>query len=50
MLFFNHPKPFIQRPVPVQIAERKAEALPDTRTIIVERKSPVPAPAAALEK
>ncbi|MES2898359.1 MAG: hypothetical protein V4723_01460 [Pseudomonadota bacterium] len=50
MLFFNHPKPFMQRPVAVQIAERRAEVLPDTRTIIVERKTLNPEPAAPREK
>ena len=40
MFYFHHPKPFIQKAVAVQIAQRRAEPLPDNRVIIVERRGP----------
>ncbi len=38
MLFFHHPKPFLQKAVAVQTVQRDSAAPPDTRVIIVERK------------
>lgn len=42
MFTFRHPKPFIQRPVAMQVVARKEQALPDTKLLIVET-APVPA-------
>lgn len=42
MFTFRHPKPFIQRPVAMQVVARKEQALPDTKLLIVET---APAPA-----
>ena len=39
MLWFNHPKPFIQRPVAMQVVASKAQALPDLRLLIVETRA-----------
>lgn len=36
MFTFRHPKPFIQRPVAMQVVARKAQALPDLHTLVVE--------------
>ena len=43
MLFFKHPTPFIQKPVAMQVAERKTAALPDHKVIVVERRARVTA-------
>ena len=37
MFTFKHPKPFIERPVAMQIVARKAQALPDLTVLIVEK-------------
>lgn len=36
MFTFKHPKPFIQRPVAMQVVARKAQVLPDVRLIVVD--------------
>ncbi|MES2321211.1 MAG: hypothetical protein V4633_03000 [Pseudomonadota bacterium] len=42
MFNFVHPKPFLQRAVAMQIAERKAALLPDLNVLVVETKQPEP--------
>ena len=39
MLWFNHPKPFLQRPVAMQLVACRAQALPDLRVLIVETRA-----------
>ena len=36
MFWIKHPKPFIQRPVAMQVVARKAQSVPDLHVIIVE--------------
>ncbi len=55
MFWFNHPKPFNQKPVAMQVVQRKTKAPQATDLITVETKSPaggmpVPADAARLKK
>ena len=40
MFWFNHPKPFNQKPVAVQVVQRKTKAPQATNLIIVETKAP----------
>ena len=47
MFWFQHPKPFNQKAVAVQIVQRKAAAARDTSLIIVETAKPAQEEAAA---
>ncbi len=40
MFFLHHPKPFLQKAVAVQIAERRLVPLPDNTVLIIEKPEP----------
>lgn len=50
MFTFKHPKPFLQKAVAVQIAERKTEPLPDNKILIIERRPDLGLPLPPVKK